>query len=183
MLKPLVLILLAVASANAFEKLDAKYRVAYGQPDAKHRIVEYVSLSCPKCIDSIRNGLHQWNDVFWEYHPVPADIATLQAMVCLEHLSANEKPIFLEVISKHVAQVGKQGICLLMQAAMNGFEKPLPDLDKMEFLEQSAAFRKAVDFLKQKDVIQVIPTVEIDGVLLDQFPNRDVIEQQLKRSQ
>ena len=46
-------------------------------------------------------------------------------------------------------------------------------------LVKTDAFHKAYAFLKQKDVVQTIPTVEINGTLLDEYPSLDLLNKKL----
>ncbi len=184
----LLALLGAATSISAFEKLEPEYLVRYGSPDAPCQIVEYVSLSCGKCMELIEKELPEviekyidTNEASLIYHPLPADLQTLQMMVCFELLDENEKPLFLNALGKGLLQTkGKQG-CKMMQLAMEGLEKPLPDLDKIEFLEKTQAFQSAYRFLKQEDVIKIIPTIELDGVLVEESPTMELLDEYITK--
>jgi hypothetical protein len=182
--KILFLLLAGASSIFGFEKLDSKYWVQYGKPDAEVKAVEYISLSCPKCLELFKEDFPKIKEKFidsgrvsWVYHLDPADLLTLQAMVCLEQLSEEQKPLFFASIVENLPNV-KDG-CHLMQAAMETFGKPIPDLGKVEFLEKSQAFQDAFQFVRQEDVITVIPTLEIDGVIYKEFPSAEFIDSKL----
>jgi hypothetical protein len=185
--KCLIFLLAAFSSTlgNCFEKLSPDYQISYGNPDAPIKVVEYFSFTCPKCLKFIREDfgnlkekyIHS-NQIHWTFHPDPADRLTLQAMICLRQLNAVQKRHFLEVISKNLEEKGLEVGCVLMQAAMEYFQHPLSELDKMTFLETTEEFRRAFAFLKQKDVITTVPTVEINGKIHDEFPDRKFLDKQ-----
>ena len=173
---------LFINSAQAFEKLPAKYQIFYGNSDAKVQIVEYFSLSCPKCFEffteefpSIREKYIKTGEIGWAFHPDPADLLTLQAMVCLEQLTPKQKTIFLEALIKNLLEMKRKHGCLLMQGAMEVFQRPVPELENMEFLAKTEAFQAAFQFLKQEDVIQSIPTLEINGKICEEYPTAKTV--------
>lgn len=180
-------LLLICCSLWSFQKLDSKYQIKYGQPEAKTQIIEYFSFSCPKCLDlfkksfsAIREKYIDTKKVYWAFHPDPADLLTLQAMVCLEKLKDDEKRQFFEAVFTHLDRKNfKQG-CLLMQLTMEVLNRPIPDLDKMSFLEKTEALQDAFYFLKQKDAVTSIPTVEINGKIYDAYPSQEFLEKTLK---
>lgn len=165
----------------SFEKLPVSYYISYGNVTAPIQVVEYVSLACPKCLELFRKDFSYLKQqhiasgrVCWTFHPDPADILTLQAMVCLEKLSPKEKIIFWEVVLENLND--PESGCFIMQTAMESLNKPIPDLDNVEFLKNQPAFQHASTFLKQPDMITELPTVEINGKLYDAFPSRRFLE-------
>lgn len=161
---------------HAFEKLPSQYHITYGDQDAPIKAVEYFSLSCPKCLETFKNDFPaikkkfiSTHDVFWVFHPNPADLLTVQAMVCLEKLSLEEKRIFFEVVVENLEDPSEG--CLIMQAAMETLGKPLPQLSQLDYLKQTPSFQSAYQFLKQKNVVKEFPTIEINGKILSEFPN------------
>jgi hypothetical protein len=173
---------ISFGSLGAFEKLDPKYQIQYGNPDSSIKIVEYFSLSCPKCFEffhedfpSIKQKYLDTKNVSWSFHPDPADLLTLQAMVCLEHLPEAQKRLFLETILKHLGEKNTKHGSFVMQAAMEILNHPLPALSQIEFLEKSEAFQQAFLFLKQPDVVKSIPMVEINGVLQEEYPTKELL--------
>ena len=170
----------------SFEKLDPKYQIAYGNPESSIKIVEYFSLSCPKCFDFflvdfplIKRQYLDTDEISWIFHPDPADLLTLQAMVCLEHLPDGQKRCFLETVLKHLKEKNYKHGCLIMQAAMEVLGYPLQSLAEMGFLETTEAFKEAFAFLKQKDVITSIPMVEINGKLREEYPTKEFLEKEI----
>ncbi len=185
--KFLVVLWIAFGSSlgNCFEKLPLAYHIGYGDRDAPIRVVEYFSFTCQKCLklireefDGIKGKYIDSGKVYWVFHPDPADKLTLQAMLCLEKLDDAQKRLFFEVISKNLDSRSLHLGCSMMQTAMEYFKLPLPELDKMDYLEATDAFRGAFAFLKQADVIQSVPTIEINGTLRDEFPSRRFLEKQ-----
>lgn len=171
-------------AAFGFEKLPSTYQIAFGNPKASIHVVEYFSLSCHKCIESfkkdfkvLREKYVDSEDVLWTFHPHPGDLPTLKAMICLEKLSPKEKKIFLEVLMENFEQDSEDN--LLMPLVMETLGKPVPELDQLDSLKNSAAFKFAHDFLRQKDAVQEFPTVEINGKIFDDFPTRKFMEKTL----
>jgi hypothetical protein len=183
----LIICLAACSSLFGFEKLDSKYCIQYGNPDAKICAVEYFSLSCPKCMEffinefpAIKEKHIDTGSLFWTFHPDPADLLTLQAMVCLDRLSPERKTLFLEAIMENLAKLkGNQHGCQLMQTAMEVFQDPLPELEELDFLKKTEAFENAYRFVIQEDVVTVIPSVEIDGVFYKDAPSSLLIDKHL----
>ena len=179
------LIVFSSAIVHGFEKLPPSYHITYGNPEAPIKVVEYFSFTCPKCLKLIREDFEALKEkyinvgkVYWIFHPYSADRLTLQAMVCLDKLNEAKKRLFFEVISKNLEGKGFDLGCVMMQAAMEHFQQSLPALDKMSFLEGTEEFRRAFAFLKQKDCITSVPTVEINGISRDEFPARKFLEKQ-----
>jgi hypothetical protein len=169
------------------ERLDPKYEVRYGSGGTE--IVEHFSLSCRTCADCFAKDFQGIQEDYidsgkasWIFHPTPADLLTLQYMVCLEKLSEEEKPLFFESVFESIASSSPKEGCRLLQAAMEVLGRPVPDLDKIEFLEKTEAFQDALEYLKQEDVISVVPTLEIDGKRIDKTPTRTIIDTQLTRN-
>jgi len=63
-----------------------------------------------------------------------------------------------------------------MQTAMEVFQDPLPKLEELEFLKKTDAFESAFQFVTQKDVVTVIPSLEIDGIIYKEPPNSQLID-------
>ena len=175
-----------VSPAFAFEKIPSQYWVEYGNSTASIQVVEYFSLSCPKCLDGFIKDFTEQKEKYiksgkvrWIFHPHPADILTLQAMVCLEILSTDEKRVFWEVIVEHLKTSGYQQGAQIMQVAMETFRKPVPDLRNLTYLENSTSFKTAFTYLKQPDVIRELPTIEINRKIFDEFPSHKFIDKQL----
>jgi Thioredoxin len=183
-----ILCLAAYSSFFGFEKLDSKYCIQYGNPDAESKAVEYFSLSCPKCTEffikefpAIKEKHIDTGDLFWSFHPDPADLLTLQAMVCLGRLPPEKKALFLEALMENLAKLrGNIQGCKLIQTAMEVFHDPIPELQELEFLKKTEAFENAYRFVTQEDALTVIPSVEIDGVFYKKPPTISLIDTHLK---
>lgn len=165
----------------AMEKLPAQYLIAYGNPSAPIKVVEYYSLSCPKCLESIKKDFPELKknyiaskNVFWIFHPHPADRLTLQAMICFEQLSDEEKRIFWEVVVENIEKPTDG--CFIMQTAMEAFGKPIPHLSETKFLKETPSFKTAFTFLKQQNIVTELPTVEINEKIYEEFPSRKFLE-------
>jgi len=171
-------------SLSAFEKIPPQYQVTYGSPTAPIQVIEYFSLSCFKCLQGFKKDFKDLKEkyinsqkVYWVFHLNPADLLTLQAMVCLEKLSSQEKRIFWEVVLDMLDDPSK-GV-LIMQIAMETFGKPISQLQDISYLQNTASFKDAFKYLKQPDIVKDLPTVEINGKLHDEFPSRQFLEKQL----
>lgn len=173
---------------HAFEKLKDTYLVAFGKPEAPIHIVEYFSLNCPKCLTFVKGDFLQFkqkyidtDQVYWVFHPDPSDLLTLQLIVCLEKLTYEEKVLFFTttvgfIDKKKDVKVG----AFVLQTAMDFLQKPMPLLEQLDFLEETEAFQQAYRFLKQPDLFTLIPSVEINGTLHDEFPSLKFLEKQVQ---
>jgi Thioredoxin len=168
---------------NPLEKLDPQYLVKYGDENAPLKIVEFFSFQCPHCIkifredfDRIKREFIDTGKIYFEFHPVPNDLSTLQALICFESLDEKEKRLFLEVILEEVIPFDSALTVKLMMAAMNVFKKPLPALGDLDFLNDHDVFQKSHHFLAQEK-INAVPTVEINGLLFaNEIPNYQFIK-------
>lgn len=177
---------LGISPLWSYEKLDTKYQIAYGNPNSSIKVVEYFSMSCVKCFDFFQEDFqhikHKYidsGDIFWVFHPDPADLLTLQAMVCLERLPTYQKPIFLETVLKHIREKKHKHGCIVMQAVMEVLGQAQPNLSEMDYLEKTEAFKNAFLFLKQKDGPKAIPMVEINGKILEEYPTKEFLEREI----
>ena len=68
---------------------------------------------------------------------------------------------------------------VILQKILEELKVSVPNLGEISYLEKTDAFQKAYAFLKQKDVVQTIPTVEINGTLLDEYPSLDLLNKKL----
>lgn len=168
---------------SSFEKLASTYTVSYGDQSAPIHMTEYFSFSCPKCLEFVRRDFptiqSKYIDkgkVYWTFHPDPADILTLQAMVCFELLDNLEKQSFLEMIAVESQVRSIKKACFKMQEEMNALGKPLPTLHDLSFLEKTEAFNRAYVYLKQPDVPSELPTIEANGILYSSFPTLDFLK-------
>ncbi len=171
-------------SLVGIDKLPSSYQVSYGDETAPIKVTEYFSLSCPKCLKSfqkefkiIQDKYIKTHQVQWFFHLNPADLLTLQAMICLEKLSLKEKIIFFEVVIENLSDPleGSQ----LMQITMETLGHPIPTLDDVEELKKQPLFLTAYNYLKQPGIVQELPTVEINGTIYDEFPHLKFIERKI----
>ncbi|MFI5342789.1 MAG: thioredoxin domain-containing protein [Chlamydiales bacterium] len=166
----LILFNLQFLKGYSLDKLSSDYLIAFGNPDSPIKIVQYFSFTCPHCLTLYRKDFHEvktkyLETVSWVFHPVPMDLLTVQAMDCLEKLSAREKRLFLESLLDVIPLDGSALSVLYMQKAMELFEKPIKELQKKEYLSNTKAFQDAFLFIKQKDKINAVPSVEINDLL------------------
>lgn len=190
-MKPFLVFLLTFINLNlfSFEKLADKYCVAFGKKDAPYKVVEYFSFACPHCValfkkdfETVKKKLIEEGKVYWVFHPVPLDLSTIQAMICLEKLSHGEKQLFLDAILGEADLEDSSITACLMQKAMEVLHKPLPQLLSKEFISSDPAFQDAFLFLKQKERIEAIPAAEINGRLFpEEIPENSFIEAYIKK--
>lgn len=171
------------AVPSSFEKLPSAYTVSYGDQSAPIHMTEYFSFSCPKCLEFIRRDFPtiqskyiDTGKVYWTFHPDPADILTLQAMICFELLDNLEKQNLIEKLAGEIRLRPFKKACFRMQEEMNAIGKPIPILHDLFFLEKTEAFNRAYAYLKQSDVPSELPTVEVNGRLYQEFPSVEWID-------
>jgi len=163
--------LLAEIKNDEVKKLSERYCIAYGNKEAPLLFVEYFSLQCPHCIglfkedfERIKQELIDTGKIRILFHPVPLDLVTLQALICLEKLKETEKQLFLEVIFEEADPQDPNLVAHLMMKAMEVFKKPIPQLCDASFLEKHPVFQEISEFIEQ-DKIHAVPTVEVNGQL------------------
>ena len=100
-------------------------------------------------------------------------------MICLETLSQGDKQLLLEETARHLKPHSLGKGCFLLQEIMKGLGKPLPDLYDLKWIEKTQAFQKAYTYLSQKQVPSDLPTVEINGILYENFPTLSFLSRQL----
>lgn len=171
---------------SSFEKLASTYTVSYGDQSAPIHMTEYFSFSCPKCLKFIRRDFPtiqskyiDTGKIYWTFHPDPADILTLQTMVCFEILDNLEKQSLIEKLAGEIRLRSIKKACFKMQEEMNALGKPIPTLHDLSFLEKTEAFNRAYAYLKQPNVPSELPTIEANGILYQEFPSIDWINKVL----
>lgn len=174
----------------AFEKLPDPYLVQYGNPQAPLNIVQYFSFTCPHCIalfrkqfQHIKEDYIETEKISWVFHPVPMDLLTVQGMDCLSKLSEREKKIFLEAILEELFIDQPKLSAQLMEKAMVLLGKPIRDLQQKTYLSETSAFQDAFQFLKQDQIVDAVPSIDVNGKFLSaQVPDIDFIEDLLRTS-
>ncbi len=174
----------------ALKKLDERYLISYGNPQASTQVVEYFSFTCPHCLSLFQKEFHELKTrhldtgaIAFTMHPVPMDLLTVRAMDCLEKLDEGQKRAFLEVMMEAIQGEDIDSATKLMQKAMQVLGQPVPHLDKRDYLESSQAFEKAFLFLRQESKVSALPTAEINGTLYsNEVPSLVFLESKLKES-
>jgi hypothetical protein len=176
-MKKLVNLLLStfclLGSLQALELMDEEFLVHYGKPQAPLKITEYFSFSCPHCLtvfkdfSKIKKEFIDKELIYLTFQPVPKDLTTIRALHCLVLLNPKEKQIFLEGLFEYLLEneENTDQICVVMQDFLTCFNKQTLAIDDTNYLKQSPIMQKAFTFVKQKDQVKALPTVEINGFL------------------
>ena len=179
-----LLIMGLVSSVNGSTRLDPKYTISYGTPKAPIHIVEYFSFGCASCLrtfaeefEGIRSTYIDTGRVYWVMHPYPVDLITVQAMVCLEALTDQQRRVFLEAVVLEYDRSSEFGLLKLMMAAMDVLKIHIPDVTDATVLQTTSAFKAAFTYQQAKATFSGTPTIFINGRLIDAFPTRTVIDE------
>jgi protein-disulfide isomerase len=172
-----------VSCVNGSGRLDPKYTICYGNPKAPIHIVEYFSFGCASCLrtfaeefEGIRETYMDSGRVYWVMHPYPVDLITVQAMVCLEALTDQQRRVFLEAVVLEHDRSPEFGLLKLMSAAMDVLTIRVPDMNDATVLQSTPAFKAAFTYQQAKPAFSGTPTLFINGRLIDEFPTRNVID-------
>lgn len=184
MKKLLLAFLLTPLMCFGVNSLPEKYLVSYGSAEAPITIVEYYSLQCPHCLSlfkrdfkKIEEAYIDTKNVYWVFHPVPADLVTVQAMICLERLDARQKKLYLETMLTEAESNHPEITTLVMSKVMEILKQPLPKLQDEQFIQKSDSFLDAFTFLSQEEKIMAVPTIEVNRKLFPQeVPEFDFVK-------
>jgi protein-disulfide isomerase len=179
-----VMIIGLVSGVNGSTTLDPKYTICYGNPRAPIHIVEYFSFGCAACLRSfaeefegIRETYIDTGRVYWVMHPHPVDLITVQAMVCLEALTDQQRRVFLDAVVLEHDRSPEFGLLKLMSAAMDVLKVHIPDMTDAPVLQSTSAFKAAFTYQQAKPTFSGTPTICINGRWIDAFPTRTVIDE------
>jgi hypothetical protein len=163
-------LLATTLSLSAFEKLPEKYTISLGSLDAKHKVVEYFSLSCPLCLKLLKEdfpGIYTEHiaekKIHWTFHPDPADLSTLQLMVCLEKLPQKKRWAFFWEVVSVVKPNNPSRNTFLIQELSKQFGLDVPLLHDIKWLESTEAFKTSYRYTQQDDAPKALPSIEVDG--------------------
>ncbi|CDZ81917.1 Protein-disulfide isomerase [Candidatus Rubidus massiliensis] len=179
--------LLIINAALSCSNLD-NYTIKFGNPNAPHKITEYISFNCPHCVELFRDEFHLVKEkyidtqkAYWTFCPIPNDLLTIRAMHCMEFLSNNERIAFLEVLLKEIDLENVELSSILMEKAMEILEKPVSKLRDKEYLSQTTAYLHAFEYVKSDNKIIAIPSINIDGNLfIKEIPEIKFIDTKIK---
>lgn len=171
----------------AFEKLPEAYTLSLGNVDAKTKVVEYFSLSCPLCLKLLKEEFLKIYEeqiasskVYWVFHPDPQDMMTLQLMICLEKLPQDKKWTFFWELVSAVKPNCPEKNTFLIQQLIKQFGIALPHLHKTSWIEGTTAYKSAFEYIKQKDAPDTLPALEINGNLYEDLPTQKLLKEVLK---
>lgn len=176
-----------LSTLQSFEKLPERYTLSLGTPQAPHTVVEYFSLSCPLCLNLLKKDFKEIysqfvasKQIFWTFHPDPADLSTLQLMICLEKLPNSKKWAFFWEAVQAVKPKSPSRNTFLLQELAKQFNLDLSLLHDIKWLESTEAYQAAHKYTQQKDAPKEIPAIEFDGKLFnDVLPTKKSIEERL----
>ncbi len=181
-----IAILFFQVSGYCFDKLPSQYQVTYGSKEAPIHITEYFSFNCLKCIKFMHNEFAtiqkkyiDTQSVYWSFHPDPADMLTLQALICLDHLTDTQKKVFFEVIISQIDKARDQGERILNRTLNSLGVDSLP-LEDDTYIEKSQAFEAVYQYLKQSDIVDAVPTIEVNNRVYANFPTLKFIEKKIQ---
>jgi hypothetical protein len=167
----------------AVEKMDERFLIQYGDIKAPLKVVEYISFSCPHFIKLFREFPKIKEDfidkgiIYFTFHPVPKDLTTIRALHCFEMLTEREKQVFLEGLIEYLDQnpmENEENLCQVMQDFLTCLKKEKLKLDDFDYLKKTSLMEKAYLFVTQKEQVNALPTVEMNGLLfLNDLPNYD----------
>lgn len=179
-----VMIMGLFASVDGSTRLDPKYTICYGNLKAPIHIVEYFSFGCASCLrtfaeefEGIRSTYIDTGRVYWVMHPHPVDLITVQAMVCLEVLTDQQRRVFLEAVVLEHDRSLEFELLKLMTAAMDVLKVHIPNVTEATVLQSTPAFKAAFAYQQAKPTFSGTPTIFINGRLIDAFPTRNVIDE------
>ena len=166
-------------------QLPDSYQIRYGNPKAKIVVMEYFSFGCESCIRLFKEDFEYFRrkyidtgHVQWIFHPHPVDLITIQGMACLAKLE--KKDIFLEAVFLEMNP--KTNMLDLLEGAVLILGAPLPNLRCSKSLQATQAFKDAYIYLQTKQSFDGVPTIVINGKILEEFPDRQVVETHLKEA-
>lgn len=176
-----VVIIGSVLSAGV-EKLDQEYWVQYGSPSAPIKIVEYFSFGCPHCVKAYKADFKKIyinfikpGHVHWTFHPLPNDLKTVKAMHCLSRLNWVKKQMFLETTLSRFEGISSKNATKLMIRNMESLGRPAPGIRKKSFMEKTKAFSDAYTYMQLKNRVEEVPTIEVNGVVVEDYPSYETI--------
>lgn len=173
----------------SIDKMDSKYQVNYGDSKAQVHVTEFLSLSCPHCLNFLKKDfprfLYQYvgqETVKWSFHLDPIDRLTYQVVVCLEQLDEMQKRSFFENITEFFYQEdcsSKRELYLMNLASY--FDLNTHELSSSDYLKNCGVYEPAYSFLSQKSLISS-PSVEINNFYYKEFPTPKFIEGKIKEN-
>jgi len=173
-----VTLTLITATLHPFEKIPEEYCVTYGDDNSPIEVIQYYSFSCPHCVSLFRSDFPEIKRKYLEagnikytFHPVPADLSTVQAMICLKNLDPTKKRLFLEVLLEEVDVELPEFTPILMKKAMEVLDNPIEQLDDDEFIKESQAFKEAYRFIAQEDKPTIVPSLQIGEKRVGRAPD------------
>jgi len=171
----------------SFEKLDETYQIQFGSPEAKVHVTEYFSFSCPKCMKFIRESFSEIEErytncgsILWSFHPDPADIITVKAMIYMERMTQPQKQLFLKTIAEFLNNRTMGQADKLMKNIAIELGIDIQGIDSLLEIKETKAFHAAYDYVKQEECVSEVPTIEINGSIYNEYPNMTFIEKKLQ---
>lgn len=157
----------------ALELMDEEFLIHYGNPQAPLKVIEYFSFACPHCpkvfqdFAKIKEEFIDKGLIYFTFQAVPKDLTTMRALHCLSLLNSKEKQIFLEGLFAYLSdnEDPPDRIYQVMQEFLSCFNKQAVAISDLNDLKKLSLMQKSFDFVAQKDQVQALPTVEMNGFL------------------
>jgi len=181
-------LILKFSPSHSVEKMDDSFLIHYGDSKAPLKVIEYVSFSCPHCVElykefpKIKKDFIDTGLIYFTFHLVPRDLTTIQALHCFEILNVKEKQVFLEGLFEYLEDNdNEQEISKVMQEFLVCLKKKAIQLDDQDYIKQSPIMKKAFLFISQEEQISAIPSAEInERLFLNELPNYEFFSEVVK---
>ncbi len=108
------------------------------------------------------------------FHPLPADLLTLQAMVCMERMSEEQKRDFLFSLSKKTSVEQMQKKMAELGMVLEG------DLKNKKYLRDLKVLEDAFRFMNETEV-ETVPQLRFNGKFFAKLPKYKNVAQLLKQ--
>ena len=170
-----------------FPAIPDRYCVSYGSPTASVEVREYFSFSCSGCLEQVTKDFPMIKERYidtgkirWVFEPFPADLLTIQGMLCLELLDEDQKQVFLEVCLSEFHDVSPEVAAKMMQRAIQHFGRALPSLCDRNWVVAQSAVDIAYS-ATQYSPVRGLPAVSINGKFHDRSPTPSFIDAEYRR--
>lgn len=175
--------------AKNHEEKYKKYLISFGDVEAKVKVVEYFSFSCPGCLEfhesvfpKIKSKYIDKGKVFWTFRPHPMDLDTIYVMTILSYSKSKKfkYQMFENIMiaqrdweheldnKKKIIRVAKD-LGMSVEAINRAFGKSnYTDVFSEAFYE------------KNSSKIDGTPTIFVGGEEMDGIPDEEALEKKIR---